>query len=99
MRCSRCGKKGAEVVAVARPRPRGHTAKWRAQFARRRCKGVTLPKTCPAEARRFQAPDLRYLAAYLEMLIVLTTLVTPETWRATSFALSPTCPWVTIPVK
>jgi hypothetical protein len=23
MRCSRCGKKGAEVVAVARPRPRG----------------------------------------------------------------------------
>jgi hypothetical protein len=53
----------------------------------------------PAEARRFQAPDLRYLAAYLETLIVLTTLVTPETWRATSFALSPTCPWVTVPVK
>jgi len=23
MRCSRCGKKAAEVVAVARPRPRG----------------------------------------------------------------------------
>jgi hypothetical protein len=23
MRCSKCGKKGAEVVAVARPRPRG----------------------------------------------------------------------------
>jgi hypothetical protein len=23
MRCSQCGKKGAEVVAVARPRPRG----------------------------------------------------------------------------
>ena len=24
MRCSQCGKKVAEVVAVARPRPRGH---------------------------------------------------------------------------
>jgi len=23
MRCSKCGRKGAEVVAVARPRPRG----------------------------------------------------------------------------
>ena len=23
MRCSRCGKKAAEVIAVARPRPRG----------------------------------------------------------------------------
>jgi len=23
MRCSQCGKKAAEVVAVARPRPRG----------------------------------------------------------------------------
>jgi hypothetical protein len=23
MRCSKCGKKAAEVVAVARPRPRG----------------------------------------------------------------------------
>ena len=25
MRCSRCGKKAAEIVAVARPRPRGVT--------------------------------------------------------------------------
>jgi len=35
MRCSRCGKKAAEVVAVARPRPRGVDAAKRGNW--RRC--------------------------------------------------------------
>src|SRR5215469_11891284 len=41
MRCSRCGKKAAEVVAVARPRPRGFP-RIRTEQCREQSAGVSL---------------------------------------------------------
>jgi hypothetical protein len=49
MRCSRCGKKAAEVVAVARPRPRGvpknPIAMTENAARRRRSRGVAMVST------------------------------------------------------
>lgn len=52
----------------------------------------------PAQAKQ-SSVSAWVSAAYLEVLIVLTTFVTPETWRATSLALSAVRELVTVPIK